>query len=128
LKGNIPAASGRDFGIEEHLLRRVRKLSDVVRVDFYLPGCPPITHLLENLLLELKGEQLFEGHRQIVCSECPRKFKKAPTATIDVFPSENEFESTCSSPNWPGATTATATSPLREAGSSEGVSGCWTSV
>ncbi|MGA9260664.1 MAG: cyclic nucleotide-binding domain-containing protein [Desulfobacterales bacterium] len=95
LKGKIPEVGRQDFGIEEHLLRKVRKLSDVVKVDFYLPGCPPMTHLLENLLLELKGEQLFEGNRQIVCSECPRKFKKAPTAPIGVFPSETGFESTC---------------------------------
>jgi len=95
LKGEIPAAGRHDFGIEEHLLRKVRKLSDVVRVDFYLPGCPPMTHLLENLLQELKGEQLFEGNRQIVCSECPRKFKKAPAATIGVFPTENGYESAC---------------------------------
>ena len=95
LKGKIPDAGRHDFGIEEHLLRKVRKLSDVVKVDFYLPGCPPVTHLLENLLQELMGEQLFEGKRQIVCNECPRKFKKAPTATIGVFPGENGFESTC---------------------------------
>ena len=57
LKGKIPDAGRHDFGIEEHLLRKVRKLSDVVKVDFYLPGCPPMTHLLENLLQELKGEQ-----------------------------------------------------------------------
>lgn len=95
LKGKIPEAGRHDFGIEEHLLRKVRKLSDVVKVDFYLPGCPPMTHRLENLLLELKGEQLFEGNRQIVCSECPRKFKKAPTATIGVFPGEDGSESTC---------------------------------
>lgn len=95
LKSKIPEAGRHDFGIEELLLRRVRKLSDVVKVDFYLPGCPPMTRLLENLLQELKGEQLFEGNRQIVCSECPRKFKKAPTATIGVFPGENGSESTC---------------------------------
>ncbi len=95
LKGKIPAAGRHDFGIEEHLLRKVRKLSDVVRVDFHLPGCPPMTYLLENLLQELKGELLFEGNRQIVCSECSRKFKKAPTATSGVFPGENGSESSC---------------------------------
>ena len=95
LKGTIPAAGRHDFGIEEHLLRKVRKLSDVVRVDFHLPGCPPMTHLLENLLQELKGELLFAGNRQIVCSECPRKFKNAPAAPIGVFPTENGSESAC---------------------------------
>jgi F420-non-reducing hydrogenase small subunit len=95
LKGKIRDAGRQDFGIEEHLLRKVRKLSDAVRVDFNLPGCPPKTHLLENILQELKGEQLFEGNRQIVCSECSRKFKKAPTATIGVFPGEGGSESSC---------------------------------
>jgi len=32
LKGKIPAVGRYDFGIEEHLLRKVRKLSDVVRI------------------------------------------------------------------------------------------------
>ena len=76
LKGKIPDAGRHDFGIEEHLLRKVRKLSDVVKVDFYLPGCPPMTHLLENLLQELKGEQLFEGNRQIVCPNALGNSKK----------------------------------------------------
>lgn len=56
LKGKISPAGRHDFGIEEHLLRKVKKLSDVVRVDFYLPGCPPMTSLLKNLLQELQGE------------------------------------------------------------------------
>lgn len=77
------------------MLRKVRKLSDVVRVNFYLPGCPPMTYLLESLLRELRGEQLFEGNRQIVCSECPRKFKKAAAATIGVFPNEDVSGSVC---------------------------------
>ena len=56
LKGKISPAGRHDFGIEEHLLRKVKKLSDVVRVDFYLPGCPPMTSLPKNLLQELQGE------------------------------------------------------------------------
>ena len=95
LKGKIPAADRHDFGIEDHLLRKVRKLSDGVRVDFYLPGCPPMTYLLQNLLQELKAGQLFEGNRQIVCSECSRKFRKAPAATIGVFPADNGSDATC---------------------------------
>jgi len=81
--------------IEEHLLRKVRKVSDVVKVDYYLPGCPPRSHLLENLLLEFKGERWFEGNRRIVCNECPRKFKKTSPTNIDVFPTENGSDSTC---------------------------------
>lgn len=95
LKGSPSAAGRQTFGIDEHLLRKVRKISDVVKVDYFLPGCPPMTHLLENLLQELRGEHLFEGNRQIVCSECTRKFKKAPPAAIGVFPSEAGAESTC---------------------------------
>ena len=76
LKGKIPDAGCHVFGIEEHLLRKVRKLSDVVKVDFYLPGCPPKTHLLENILQELKGEQLFEGNRRLYAANVHGNSKK----------------------------------------------------
>jgi F420-non-reducing hydrogenase small subunit len=95
LSGKAGAAGHRAAEIENHLLRKVRKVSDVVKIDYFLPGCPPQIHLLENLLHELKGERVFESHRQIVCNECPRKFKKTPLTNFDVFPAEHTPESTC---------------------------------
>jgi F420-non-reducing hydrogenase small subunit len=81
--------------IEGHLLRTARKVSDVVKVDYYLPGCPPMTHLLENLLQELKGELPHKGHQRIVCNECPRKFKKPSLSACAVFPDDTGAASVC---------------------------------
>lgn len=58
-------------GIE--MFRRAGKLNDFVRVDYYLPGCPPLVSLLTQLIKEFKGEQQTLERRQIVCAECPRK-------------------------------------------------------
>jgi len=58
---------------ELKLLRRASKLDEFVRVDYYLPGCPPRVNLLVQLLNELKGEGDIVKLRPIVCSECNRK-------------------------------------------------------
>lgn len=68
------------------LLRRVSKLADFVRVDYYLPGCPPQPRWLIQLLKELRGESQFEKPRQIVCVECDRKPSKVDVESLWVFP------------------------------------------
>jgi F420-non-reducing hydrogenase small subunit len=95
LKGATSENDDRAVSIEEHLLHKVRRVSDVVKVDYYLPGCPPARHLLENLLKEFKGEHPIEDRRQIVCSECLRKFNKPAGAEISVFPPQNGSETIC---------------------------------
>jgi F420-non-reducing hydrogenase small subunit len=67
---------------ELKLLRRARKIDDYVRVDYYLPGCPPNVSLLVNLINELKGDGETIKPRPTVCSECSRKPVKNP---IDYF-------------------------------------------
>lgn len=67
---------------------RVKKLDDVVDVDYYLPGCPPmpdtirdaVTAILEGKLPP-KGAVLSPSHN--LCKDCPRREKKPETLTID---------------------------------------------
>jgi F420-non-reducing hydrogenase small subunit len=67
---------------ELKLLRRARKLDDFVKVDYYLPGCPPSVGLLNQLIGELKGEIRTLKPKPIVCAECSRKHQKIP---VDYF-------------------------------------------
>jgi len=68
------------------LLRKASKLADFVRVDYYLPGCPPQAGWLNQLVKELRGESQLEKPRQIVCVECNRKTSKIDVETLWVFP------------------------------------------
>jgi F420-non-reducing hydrogenase small subunit len=61
---------------ELRMLRRLGKLDDFVKVDYYLPGCPPKMSILSQLINELKGEGQTIKPRPIVCSECNRKTLK----------------------------------------------------
>jgi F420-non-reducing hydrogenase small subunit len=73
---------------ELKMLRRVGKLNDFVRVDYYLPGCPPKISILSQLVSELIGEGQILKPRPIVCSECNRKALKTPLVeSVCVFPS-----------------------------------------
>ena len=72
----------QEFG----LLRRAYPAAHVVRVDYYLPGCPPPLHLLTRLVGDLIGGSPAPEPRQIICAECPRKPKKAHLESFEVFP------------------------------------------
>ena len=81
--------------IEAHLQRKVRNLSDVVKVDYFLPGCPPALDLLIDLLKELKSEHPSGANRQIVCAECARNQKKGPIDTVRVSPAADIDKGSC---------------------------------
>jgi len=68
------------------MFRRVRKLDDFVKVDYYIPGCPPDASLLIQFVKELKGEAQTVKPRPIVCSECGRKTVRSQEAPIQAFP------------------------------------------
>ena len=74
---------------EDHrkLLRRAYRADNFVRIDFYIPGCPPNPALLMQLADELTGRPAGQKTAPIVCSECERKFKKRHVESLDVFPS-----------------------------------------
>jgi F420-non-reducing hydrogenase small subunit len=71
---------------ELQLLRRARKLDDFVRVDYYIPGCPPNAGLLNRLVGELTGDGQVEKPKSIVCGECSRKPVKTKVETFYMFP------------------------------------------
>ncbi len=71
---------------ELKMLRMARKLDDFVRVDYCLPGCPPIVGLLMQFLNELTGEGDTAKPRPIVCSECSRKHVKMPVDYFRISP------------------------------------------
>jgi F420-non-reducing hydrogenase small subunit len=72
----------QEFG----LLRRAYPAAHVVRVDYYLPGCPPPVNLLTRLVEDLTGEGSTTEPRSIICAECHRKPKKTDLAAFQVFP------------------------------------------
>jgi F420-non-reducing hydrogenase small subunit len=63
---------------ELQMLRRARKLDDFVRVDYYLPGCPPSVSILNQFISELRGDGQMSKPKPIVCAECSRKHLKDP--------------------------------------------------
>ena len=77
------------------LLRKAGTLQDFVRVDYFVPGCPPSIETLLSVVSELRG--LHEGKelRQIVCSECSRKPKKTDIEQMDFYPKIGEDKSRC---------------------------------
>ena len=68
------------------LLRKARKLDDVIRVDYFLPGCPPRASLAKGLIEELQGDENTAKIKSVVCAECSRKPKKQAPADIQFFP------------------------------------------
>lgn len=65
------------------LFRRAAGIDDFVRVDAYLPGCPPQPNLLLQVIRELRGEQPPSKMTPNVCAECPRKGFKPPKETMN---------------------------------------------
>ncbi|MFH1034071.1 MAG: cyclic nucleotide-binding domain-containing protein [Pseudomonadota bacterium] len=77
------------------LLRRAGKLDDLVKVDYYLPGCPPPVAVLENLLKELRGEPVETPPRAVLCGECPRKPAKGLSEGLRISPTGPETLEHC---------------------------------
>jgi F420-non-reducing hydrogenase small subunit len=89
--GGVEQTTYQEEGIS--LLRKAYELDDFVRVDYYVPGCPPLPNLLLQLLGELTG-QSFKGAKPIVCAECGRRPSKEPVTSLQAFPREDK-EGTC---------------------------------
>jgi F420-non-reducing hydrogenase small subunit len=68
------------------LLQRAGKLNDFVRVDYYLPGCPPPLDLLAHLIKEIQGDKQVSKSSKIVCAQCNRKPPKIPVKRFRIFP------------------------------------------
>ncbi len=77
------------------LWQTVRKLDDVIDVDYYIPGCPPTPDLLANAVKALlegklpeKGTVLCPDKAQ--CEDCPRRDTKPDKLTITEFKRPSE--------------------------------------
>jgi F420-non-reducing hydrogenase small subunit len=68
----------------------VRTLSQVVDVDYYVPGCPPTPRIIRTALQTLLGGELppkgtVLAPDQALCEECPRKDSKPESLPITQF-------------------------------------------
>jgi F420-non-reducing hydrogenase small subunit len=76
------------------LLRKAGKLDDFVKVDYYVPGCPPAPAALLQLVGELTGRE--RGKAQpVVCGQCSRKPTKATPEVFTAFPEGHEDPAAC---------------------------------
>lgn len=70
-----------------HKLDTVVCLSDIVDVDYYLPGCPPETDLVEKAIQAILAGKLpprgaVLAPDKILCDECPRKREEKKISKI----------------------------------------------
>lgn len=95
----LSASQGQGGGgysaAESGLLRRAGKLDDFVKVDYYLPGCPPPVTVLDNLARELRGEPLEAAPKAVLCGECPRKPAKGLSEGLRICPTGPESPEHC---------------------------------
>ena len=82
-RGTFPNGDRQDH---EGLLRRAYRADNFVRIDYYIPGCPPNPALLAQMAAELAGRKADQKTPPVVCGQCGRKFKKILVKNLDVFP------------------------------------------
>ena len=76
--GKVPA------GLEIPALEEyVKPLNQLVQVDYYIPGCPPLPSTIKSTLLALVTGGKPEVKRKNLCEECDRTKKKMLVASRD---------------------------------------------
>jgi len=73
-----------------HLWNTVKTLDQVIKVDFYLPGCPPPVNLIVEAVEKILNNQLPEPGSVLapdiaLCEECPRRDTKPDKIAIKKF-------------------------------------------
>ena len=58
------------------LLPQVKALDQVVKVDAYIPGCPPLTSAIQEDMMELVKGRFPKAKTRNLCEECNRKKEK----------------------------------------------------
>jgi len=97
-EGVLPSLQYKDNGHTVELpgfYQTVRTLSQVVDVDYYVPGCPPTPRILRTALQTLLGGELppkgtVLAPDEALCEECPRKDSKPENLSISQFRRPNE--------------------------------------
>lgn len=77
---NVPGE--RPDGNAPALEQSVVPLDEAVKVDFYLPGCPPHPYWIAAAILSLLHPEKEKVTQKTVCSRCERTMKKNPGATL----------------------------------------------
>jgi F420-non-reducing hydrogenase small subunit len=73
-----------------HFDETVRTLDQVIDVDYFLPGCPPPTHLIREAVMALVEHRLPEKGSVLapdvaLCAECPRAETKPADLKLTAF-------------------------------------------
>lgn len=76
--GRVPAGSEIP-ALEEY----VKPLNQLVQVDYYIPGCPPLPSTIKHTLVALVTGGKPEVKRKNLCEECDRTKKKMLVASRD---------------------------------------------
>jgi F420-non-reducing hydrogenase small subunit len=82
----------REEGVS--LLRKAGKLDDFVKVDYYVPGCPPTPAMLLQLVAELTGQAPAKA-QPVVCAQCARKPSKTMPGSLVAYPQGDEDPAVC---------------------------------
>lgn len=70
---------------------RVYSLDQIIDVDFYIPGCPPTSKVVQNALVDLLEGKIEEKKGQILtenyalCKDCPRQETRPDKLLINEF-------------------------------------------
>ncbi|MEA2062715.1 MAG: oxidoreductase [Gemmatimonadota bacterium] len=91
--GTLPALQSEVDGYKLELpefLPCVRTLDQVIEVDYYLPGCPPVPDMIMSSVSAILEGKLPEKGSVLapdksLCDQCPRKESKPEVLKIDSF-------------------------------------------
>jgi F420-non-reducing hydrogenase small subunit len=68
--GKVPSTSSIP-----HLTPKIVPLSNIVKVDFSIPGCPPPKDMIKETILHILGGPSIRERKKNLCIECPRTKK-----------------------------------------------------
>lgn len=94
LSGSAALSAGAYSHDSLSLLREARPVHDCVRVDAFVPGCPPPVDLLFGLLDWTRGSESRGQAGGSVCKECTRKPSREPAGSL-TFAVEDDDGRTC---------------------------------
>jgi F420-non-reducing hydrogenase small subunit len=80
---------------ELSLLRKASGIDSHIKIDYYLPGCPPEISLLGRFIDEISEDLAVDAPSKIVCNQCERKVVNNPQNQIRVFPGKATLSGTC---------------------------------
>ena len=65
------------------LLDYVKPVNQVIKVDYYIPGCPPLPSTIKDALIAVVNQKEPEVKTRNLCEECDRKKEKMLLASRD---------------------------------------------